>query len=59
MKTEIIKTESFHHRKELDPELENGLNEIEKMDFKGSFYSEGHGKIFQFFKSPFIYVNQN
>ena len=33
VKTEFVKTESFDNRKELDEELENGLNEMEKMDF--------------------------
>ena len=32
---EIVKTESlFETRKELDPELENGLKEIQNMDFQ-------------------------
>ena len=30
---EIVNTESFDNMKELDAELENGLNEKEKMDF--------------------------
>ena len=33
-KIEILKKESYENRKELDAELENGLDEIEKMDFK-------------------------
>ena len=33
VKIEFVKTESFDNRKELDEELENGLNEMEKMDF--------------------------
>ena len=32
-KPEIVNTESFDNMKELDAELENGLNEKEKMDF--------------------------
>ena len=32
-KPKIVNTESFDNRKELDAELENGLNEKEKMDF--------------------------
>ena len=36
MKTEIVKTEYFHNRKESDEELENGLIEMENMDFTGA-----------------------
>ena len=32
-KIEILKKESYENRKELDAELENGLDEIEKMGF--------------------------